>query len=495
MKSDEEIMEILEAFDLTGSYRDTAELAGCSPHTVAHYVRARDEGRLSTAPAQRAQLIDEYLEKLEEWVETSHAKVRADVVHDKLRALGYEGSERTTRRVVAVTKKAYRAGHRRLYRPWVPEPGMWFQFDWCDGPLVKGVKTWLFCAWLAWSRFRVVLATSDKTMPSLISCIDQCLRRFGGVPTYALSDNERTVTTDTIARIPVRHPELVAVGRHYGMTIASCVVADPESKGGSEATVRVAEADIVPTEANLLPAYRSFGELASACESFCEGVNNRAHRTTRRIPAEMLAEERVRLHPLPERPYTSVFGVTRTVGANTPVISFDSGEYSVSHRYRGEVVWVRHQAGEVIVTALDNDGAHEVVRHERTTPGNPRYVDEHFGPVPEGPLNRTPRAKTDAEAAFLAIGEGAALWLSEAAAVGTSRMRVKMAEAVTMSALHGSAAVDQALCHAALTGRFGEGDLASIIAHLASTPAAATHRADETRSLQAGTSVWEGFGR
>ena len=134
---------------------------------------------------------------------------------------------------------------------------MWFQFDWCDGPLVKGAKTWLFCAWLAWSRFRVVLAVSDKTMPTLISCIDQCLRKFGGVPTYALSDNERTVTTDTIARIPVRHPELVAAGRHYGMTIATCVVADPESKGGSEATVRVAEADLVPTEANLLPAYRS----------------------------------------------------------------------------------------------------------------------------------------------------------------------------------------------------------------------------------------------
>ena len=397
--------------------------------------------------------------------------------------------------VVALAKKTYRAGHRRLYRPWMPEPGMWFQFDWCDGPSVKGAKTWLFCAWLAWSRFRVVLAVNNKTMPSLISCIDQCLRQFGGVPTYALSDNERTVTIDTIARIAVRNPELVAVGRHYGMTIASCVVADPESKGGSEATVRIAEADLVPTEANLLDSYRSFGELISACERFCEEVNQRVHRSTRRIPAEMLEEERARLHPLPERPYTSVFGVTRTVGANTPVVSFDSGEYSVPHRYRSEVVWVRHHAGEVIITALDNDGAHEVARHEVTTPGNPRYVDEHFGPSPEGPLNRTPRPRTDAEAAFLAIGQGAGLWLAEAAAVGTSRMRVKMAEAVTLSVLHGNAVVDRALGHGALTGRFGEGDLTSIIAHLATAPAESCNRADETLSLQAGTGVWEGFGR
>jgi len=188
MKSDEEIMEILEAFDLTQSYRDAAALAGCSPNTVAQYVEAREAGRLTSIPARRDQIIDDYLEKLEEWIEASNGKVRADVVHDKLLALGYTGSERTTRRGVADAKKSYRAGRRRLYRPWVPEPGMWFQFDWCDGPVVGGMRTWLFCAWLSWSRFRVVLAVSDKTIPTLIACIDQSLRLFAGVPTYALSE-------------------------------------------------------------------------------------------------------------------------------------------------------------------------------------------------------------------------------------------------------------------------------------------------------------------
>lgn len=38
MKSAEEIMEILQTFDLTGSLRDAAELAGCSHHTVARHV-------------------------------------------------------------------------------------------------------------------------------------------------------------------------------------------------------------------------------------------------------------------------------------------------------------------------------------------------------------------------------------------------------------------------------------------------------------------------
>ena len=78
--------------------------------------------------------IDAFLDKIEEWVDRSSGQIRADVVHDKLVAMGFTGSERTTRRAVAAAKKAWRAGHRRVFRPWMPEPGLWLQFDWGDGP-------------------------------------------------------------------------------------------------------------------------------------------------------------------------------------------------------------------------------------------------------------------------------------------------------------------------------------------------------------------------
>lgn len=64
--------------------RDAGELSGVSHHTVARYVAAR------------AQLIDEYLPEIEEWVERSGGKVRADVAHDELVGLGFTGSGRTT---------------------------------------------------------------------------------------------------------------------------------------------------------------------------------------------------------------------------------------------------------------------------------------------------------------------------------------------------------------------------------------------------------------
>ena len=133
VKSAEEIMNMLEAFDLTGSLRDAGELAGVSHHTVGRYVAAREAGALSDRPAARAQLIDEHLPKLEEWIERSKGRLRADVAHDKLVALGYTGSQRTTRRAVASVKRDYRLGRVRVHRPWVSEPGMWLQYDFGDG--------------------------------------------------------------------------------------------------------------------------------------------------------------------------------------------------------------------------------------------------------------------------------------------------------------------------------------------------------------------------
>ena len=498
MKSAEEIMEILEAYDLTGSLRDAAELAGCSHHTVAQYVAAREHGELTPEHAQRREMVvDPYREKLEEWVDRSHGKVRADVAHEKLTALGYTGSERTTRRAVAEAKAVYRAGRRRVHRPWVPEPGMWFQYDFGDGPRVNGVGTQLFCAWLAWCRFRVVLALLDKTLPSVMAAIDQTLRVFGGVPTYGLTDNEKTVTSEHVAGIPVRNARMLDFARHYGLTIVTCVPADPASKGGSENAVKIAKADLVPCEANLLPEYDSFVELERACAAFCQQVNHRPHRVTRRVPAEMLAEERTRLHRLPEHPWTAAFGVTRTVPLHTPMIAFEHESYSVPHTLCGQMVWVRPNAEQVVIVHVGDAGPVEVARHERTTPGCPRVDDAHFPPQPEGPLGRTPRPATREETRFLALGDGAALWLIEAAAAGSSRIRAKMAEAVDLAALHNPAAVDRALGQAATAGRFGHGDLAAILAHQASdadtTTTTEPSRASEHNSLAQGTGGWAGL--
>jgi transposase len=495
MKSIEGVMEILAAFDLTDSVRGAAELSGCSHHTVARYVSMREHPEATGAAPTREGLIDGYVAKVEEWVDQSHGKIRADVVHEKLLKLGYTGSERTTRRAVRRVKEAWKLADRRVYRPWIPEPGMWFQWDWGWGPKINGRQTYLYCAWLAWSKFRVVIPAWDKTLPTVVRCLDRTLRAFGGSPTYGLTDNEKTVTLEHVAGLPVRNPKLLEAARHYGLSVATCMPADPETKGGSEATVKIAKADLVPTEANLREGYERFADLEEACAAFCDKVNGRTHRTTRRRPVEMLAEEREHLHPVPAVAYTVVFGQTR-VANWCSLVSFGSVPYSVPYHLRAQTVWVREEGDEIVVIHVDSDGPKEVARHERSTPGNPRVNADHYPPGSGGPLMRQPRAANEREEAFLAIGEGARSWLVEAAAAGVHRLPTKIVEVLAVANLYGAEAVDRALAAAAAVRRFDTEDLPKILDYQRGQAAhggqdrEGTAPPPEVHSLQPGTAVW-----
>ena len=231
----------------------------------------------------------------------------------------------------------------------------------------------------------------------------------------------------------MRNAQIVAASRHYGLTIQTCVPADPESKGGSEATVRIAKADLVPTDHNLRDEYGSFAQLEAQCAAFCERVNAREHRITRRAPAVMLAEERERLHALPAVAHTLCFGQTRRVSWQA-TISVGGAIYSVPSRLVDERVWARSEGDELIVVHADDpQGPREVARHALTTPGRPSIRDEHYPPRPPGALQRRPKANSAEQAAFLVIGDGAAAWLTKAAAAGAGRVRRKIAEAVALA--------------------------------------------------------------
>src|SRR5260221_13241222 len=104
-----------------------------------------------------------------------------------------------------------------------PSRGCRRECDVGDRPQDGGAATVLFCFWLPWSRFRVVLPLLDKTWPSVAGAIDVALRRADGVPAYLLTANEKSVTVEHVADLPVRNPAAVAFGRHYGLTVATCV--------------------------------------------------------------------------------------------------------------------------------------------------------------------------------------------------------------------------------------------------------------------------------
>jgi hypothetical protein len=228
---------------------------------------------------------------------------------------------------------------------------------------------------------------------------------------------------------------------------------------------------------------------------FCERVNARPHAETRRPPEQMLAEERARLHVLPSD--TAALGETRLV-RDDQTIRWGSVRYSTPKGHVGREVWCRVAGEELVIVARGAKGLAEIARHRLSTPGQPRIVDEHYPDHQpgNGPKERPLRPADDAERAFLALGDGAERWLREACSTGVSRIRSKMAGAVELAALVGSAPVDRALGMAALAGRFAEADLASIVEHLdRRDPIESLAIADPLHSAQPGTAAWDGFGR
>ncbi len=367
--------------------------------------RGRSAAGLDPAASVGRPVITEpFADKITEWIDRSSGRVRADVVHQKLAAMGFVGSERTTRRVVAQLKSDYVRANHRIYKPWITEPGLWLQFDYGSGPIVGGQATTLFCAWLAWSRFRVIVALADRTFPSLVSALDTTLRAIGGAPTYLLTDNEKTVTTSHVAGLAVRNRELLGVAHYYGVAIHTCVVADPESKGGTEATVRIAKADVLPRPDNLVGEYRDFASFERACGAASERFNTRVHRETGERPVDRLALEQAQLHRLPPEPYTVAFGETRTVSWSS-LISFQGARYSVPHQLCAEVVFVRQMGDEVVIVATGVDGAKEVARHPVAAKGQMTLHDGHYPPRRKNP-ERAPKANNPTESEFLALGEG-----------------------------------------------------------------------------------------
>lgn len=224
-------------------------------------------------------------------------------------------------------------------------------------------------------------------------------------------------------------------------------------------------------------------------------ANTRVHRTTRRVPAEMLGVERPRLRQVPDLPHTAALGVTRRAPDNTPVITFDHCQYSVPAMLLGQSVWVGYHDGtdEIVICALDDGGPIEAARHRRTSPGAPAIDDAHFPtPTTRSPATSGSAPTPPPSTRSWRSAPGAAILLKEAAAAGTERINQKMAHAVELSDLTTGGDIDWARRHAAVHGRFATGDLDSILA--SKDTDTTSRRGSEDTPLTQGTSGWNLLG-
>jgi hypothetical protein len=88
----------------------------------------------------------------------------------------------------------------------------------------------MFCAVLAWSRYRFVPFAQDQRRETTLRLLAECLEELGGVPAVVLTDRMACLRAAAVANQVVPHPEYVRFAAHYGFRHDFGEAADPESR-------------------------------------------------------------------------------------------------------------------------------------------------------------------------------------------------------------------------------------------------------------------------
>jgi transposase len=451
-------MDIIAAYREVGSFRGAAEITGTTHKTVRRVIARQEAGGAAPARAARGHNYDGVSGLVAARVKATAGRISAKRLLPAARAAGYEGSARNFRRLVAARKQAWRQEHHRGRRPAVWSPGEHLVIDWgAEGGLH------VFCAVLAWSRFRFVRFAADERSETTLALLAECFEVLGGVPGTVLADRMGCLKGGVVANVVVPAPEYVRFAAHYGFRPDFCEAADPESKGIVENLVGYAKSDLLVPQAPFAGLTAANKEAAG----WCAEVNGAVHSEICAVPAERLVTERELLAPLPSLRASIGKTVTRTVD-RLSCVRFASARYSVPARLIGTRVQVRIDDGRLL--AIVAATGEMVAEHVLVAPGEASVRDEHYGgPRPDVP-RRAVRPKTAAEKEFCTLGPVAEAFITGAAAAGATRLGTDLAELNTLRAAHGEEDFLAALDRAVAFCRWRPADVRSILAAGAGVP-------------------------
>ena len=451
-------MDVIAAYRDVGSYRGAAEICGTTHKTVRRIIEAYEAGGLPVRKG-RGRNFDQVRDLVAQRVEKTSGRISAKRLLPQARAAGYAGSARNFRRLVALAKAEWRQGHHRGRRPGVWAPGETLIIDW-------GVEAGLhvFCAVLPLSRFRFVRFAADEKAATTFAVLAECFETLGGVPKMVLADRMGCLKSGVVANVVVPTPDYVRFATHYGFRPDFCEAADPESKGMVEHLVGYAKRDLmVPQQ-----PFDDHGTANEAAAVWCAEVNAVTHSEIYAVPAERLAVEQPVLGPLPSlRLELGARPVTRKVD-RLSCVRFGSARYSVPCRLIGHQVTLTTTA--TMITVIEPVSGEVLAEHRLVAPGETSIVDDHYGSSRPDRPSRAPRARTQTEKNFLALGPVAEAFLVGSAGAGVSKLSTELADIATLHAAHGTEALLAALRRAVEFGRWRAADVRSILSSGGAAP-------------------------
>jgi transposase len=298
----------------------------------------------------------------------SAKRIHQDLVAEHGFDHGYDSVKRYVRRLGRVS----RLPMRRMESL----PGQQAQVDLGTGAMVVGPdgrrrKTHVFRIVLSHSRKGYSEAVFRQDTDSLLQCLENAFRHFGGVPETTVIDNLKAFVKHPDWYDPELNPRLASFAEHYGTAVLPTKPYTPRHKGKIER-------GIAYVKDNALKG-RRFASLAEQNRHLLEWetavADTRIHGTTRKQVGRIFETiERPALGALPAGRFPLFEEGRRSVHRDGHV-EVAKAYYSVPPEYVRRVVWVRWD-GRLV--RIFNKRMEQVAVHAQQAPGRFSTKDEHI---------------------------------------------------------------------------------------------------------------------
>jgi transposase len=333
--------------------------------TIRKYLDAPAQG---AAPRQRQSKLDPFKTVIAECLEKD-PRVTAALILQRINDLGYSGGHAILQEYVRKVRPQPQS--KRAFVRMEPFAGERFEVDWAHFDVLNYSgdirKLYAFALIDAHSRMLYVEFTHSQSFETFARCHVHAFHALQGVAREIVYDNLATAVAEHDGRLVRFLPRFLGFARDYNFFPRACNPASGWEKGKVERSISYLRQSFWPL--------REFKDLQDVNRQvrpwLAEVANQRLHRETRERPAERFKPEALR--PLPIIPYDYRDTAEALVHKDLR-LQFDGNKYCVPHRYVGQRLTVKADAGAVTIY----ERVTEVVSYPRSWRRGQTFGAERF---------------------------------------------------------------------------------------------------------------------
>ena len=309
-------------------------------------------------------------------------KLQKTAVYDYLEEINgvLPGSERSLRNYIDYLTETDELKFNekvRFYKS-VPELpyGRQLQVDLGEYKLKDGPKLYIFAGVLSASRYKYV-SVQDRPLTTLdlIGHLLDCFEYIGGRPEELVIDQDRLMVVSENHGDIIYTRDFQYFIEEMELKMYVCRKADPESKGKVENLIKFVKGNFLSPR-----QFESLKETRDRLRAWLiRRANGKICAATKRIPADMIEEERRHLRLLKRSIYEkdSLLGREPRIVNEKSMISVDASQYSVPESYRNKEAFIFKADTRLFI--FDCRTGEQIAEHRLSPVPGAKVIDrQHF---------------------------------------------------------------------------------------------------------------------